>query len=129
MARKTSIFHLFNTTHFPTAAEAGTVRKIIADSNDELSKLRNQVTVLRNKLSKLLAKCDLVEERIKVHGALLAPIRRLPQEILSEIFLHCLPVYPDHFLRVPFKDAPCSFARFACIGGKSHDAHVASGPP
>ncbi|TDL23842.1 hypothetical protein BD410DRAFT_787137 [Rickenella mellea] len=111
MAKRTSIRHLLNTTRVPTAAEADTVRQIIEESYGELSKLRNQVDAFRNKLSNLLAKCELLEKRIEVHEAIVAPIRRLPQEVLSEIFLHCLPSRDNDLNIFPFKEAPLLLCR------------------
>ncbi|TDL23840.1 hypothetical protein BD410DRAFT_787134 [Rickenella mellea] len=106
MAKKTSIRHLLNTTRVPTAAEAETVRQIIEEGYVELWKLRNQATAVKNKLSNLLAKYELTEKRIKAHAAILAPIRRLPQEVLSEIFFYCLPARGDHLKTFSFHEAP-----------------------
>jgi hypothetical protein len=97
--------------------EANTIRAIISEKESELDRLRREIVDTQDTLATLLAienpaddtdylaeveRCQsalnhLVRNRDEASGVLekhrvsLSPVRRLPPEVLGEIFLHCLP--------------------------------------
>lgn len=63
------------------------IRTVIGDAKDEITRLKDMIQTLKERLEK-------VEMCVAEHEALVAPIRQLPSEVLSEIFLSCLPQPP-----------------------------------
>lgn len=63
----------------------------LAEPQLRLSQLESEIAQLNNLLETFSMKRDLVKRYIEAHRALMSPIRRLPVETLSEIFMHCLP--------------------------------------
>ncbi|ESK94546.1 hypothetical protein Moror_8013 [Moniliophthora roreri MCA 2997] len=76
--------HLLQTNYAPSPDELHEIRKII-------SKPEEQVRLLNEEIIQLQAKRDKLQNFIDGHHALLSPARRIPRDIVSEIFLHCLP--------------------------------------
>ncbi|KAE9409460.1 hypothetical protein BT96DRAFT_1084622 [Gymnopus androsaceus JB14] len=46
-------------------------------------------------LDSLLSEKQRIETYIQAHTTLLSPMRQIPQETLTEIFIHCLPAEPS----------------------------------
>ncbi|KII88525.1 hypothetical protein PLICRDRAFT_110496, partial [Plicaturopsis crispa FD-325 SS-3] len=65
-------------------AEANLAREIVDRRREDLARIDEQIDDLRQRRERLV-------ESLDDHAALLAPIRRLPPEILSEIFFHVMP--------------------------------------
>ncbi|KAJ7650062.1 hypothetical protein FB45DRAFT_1050144 [Roridomyces roridus] len=66
----------------------------VADSGLEtglLDHLDAEIEGARSVLKHLLTERDETRDDLEVHRALLSPIRRVPPEVLGEIFMHCLP--------------------------------------
>jgi len=53
--------------------------------------MKKEMSRLQSALDKLQSQHDDLENLIRAHRQLLTPFRRLPNEVLSEIFIHCLP--------------------------------------
>ncbi|KAJ6458894.1 hypothetical protein DFH09DRAFT_1062962 [Mycena vulgaris] len=56
-----------------------------------LDKFDADIESAQSVLRSLLTERDQTHETLEAHRALLSPIRRVPPEVLCEIFLHCLP--------------------------------------
>jgi hypothetical protein len=67
------------------------IKHLIATASDILYRLNSEIDQLQTTLQKLERERDLIQHHIDAHEGLLSPTRRLPAEILSEIFSHCLP--------------------------------------
>ncbi|KAK7002210.1 hypothetical protein R3P38DRAFT_3605046 [Favolaschia claudopus] len=74
-----------NTNYIPTEAEIADIRAHLAPREAELARLSAAI-------QELAAKRERMEEYIQAHKALMCHSRRIPQDILGEIFLECLPV-------------------------------------
>ncbi|KAJ7573220.1 hypothetical protein C8J56DRAFT_740434, partial [Mycena floridula] len=76
------------TNFSPLDHQAQHIRSLCSSYRAEVSRideaLRNTVRVLTNRLDEL-------QWNINAHSLLLAPIRRVPVDIFSEIFSHCIP--------------------------------------
>ncbi|KAK7453571.1 hypothetical protein VKT23_011848 [Stygiomarasmius scandens] len=82
---------LLGTNHAASDDEAREIHQLLARPLEKLDYLNSEITRLETTLSVLKQERDHVEQYIDAHKALLSPARRLPSEILSEIFVHCLP--------------------------------------
>ncbi|KAJ6507937.1 hypothetical protein C8R47DRAFT_62724 [Mycena vitilis] len=60
-------------------------------SSGALDKFDADIEGARSMLRGLLMERDQAHEALEAHRALLSPIRRIPPEVLSAIFVHCLP--------------------------------------
>nr|GAT48716.1 predicted protein [Mycena chlorophos] len=107
---------LLESNHAPSDGEARAIRDIIrskeslfqeltgkiGDAQAELDTALSQaegdadpqVENARTVLVGLLQERDATHETLEAHRALLSPIRRLPPEVLGEIFIQCLPKDP-----------------------------------
>ncbi|KAJ7596356.1 hypothetical protein C8J56DRAFT_849783 [Mycena floridula] len=80
---------------FLTDVEAKSIRFQLPIAADELSRYDTRITQLRFTIDKLELERDNLHGSIKHGRALIAPIRRLPTEILTNIFEWCLEPNPD----------------------------------
>ena len=76
--------HILHTNHALCRSELKHAREIVLEVEDDLARLEDQIAQLQQKRDALM-------KYAKDHRALLTPIRRVPPEILSDIFLACLP--------------------------------------
>ncbi|RXW18831.1 hypothetical protein EST38_g7032 [Candolleomyces aberdarensis] len=81
----------FGTNYAPTAAELGEIRCLLDKPIPDLAGLDEDIRRVTLELSVLNAKRDAYKLYMANHNALLAPIRRIPVDILYAIFLLCLP--------------------------------------
>ncbi|KAF9484196.1 hypothetical protein BDN70DRAFT_782624, partial [Pholiota conissans] len=83
--------------HIPSVEEELQVRAVIQDAEERMV----EIDATRARISRLLD--ELAQERVKIqeytdlHRVMVAPVWNLPPEILSGIFISCLP----HRLRYP----------------------------
>ncbi|KAF5356528.1 hypothetical protein D9758_008266 [Tetrapyrgos nigripes] len=83
--------HLLSSNYAASDSDIPCIKTIINSSSDTLRRLNSEIQKLQTALRELEQKRDSVQTCIDAHRALLSPSRRLPVEILSEIFAHCLP--------------------------------------
>ncbi|KAF5355360.1 hypothetical protein D9758_006111 [Tetrapyrgos nigripes] len=83
--------HLLSSNYAASDSDVPLVKAIITSSSDTLRRLNSEVQKLQTALRELEQKRNSVQTWIDAHRALLSPSRRLPAELLSEIFVHCLP--------------------------------------
>ncbi|ESK95825.1 hypothetical protein Moror_12437 [Moniliophthora roreri MCA 2997] len=76
--------HLVGTNNAPSPEELEEIRNLVR-------KPEEQVRLLNEKISQLQAQRDKLQSFIDCHRVLLSPARRIPRDIISEVFLHCLP--------------------------------------
>jgi len=75
----------------PSSEQALHIRDILSKKQADLLRLDLEVTRVQALLTQLIHDQDETRKYVQVHQAFLAPIRRIPLEILQEIFIHCLP--------------------------------------
>jgi hypothetical protein len=68
---------------YPTAAEVSFNKKIIYDIDQEMEDVNEQIKALQLRL-------QLLRKRRNNHASYISPLRRLPQEIITNIFHICL---------------------------------------
>ncbi|KIK60968.1 hypothetical protein GYMLUDRAFT_139428, partial [Collybiopsis luxurians FD-317 M1] len=92
---------VLGTNHVPTPTELGQLKVLLVDAQWELFLVESEIdwhvhwAVPEN----LLIEKQKIEKFIDAHRALMSPIRRMPVEILAEIFVHCLPTDPVYAVR------------------------------
>ncbi|KAJ7069457.1 hypothetical protein C8F01DRAFT_976980, partial [Mycena amicta] len=74
----------FNTNYCPTDEEVAQIKTLLVEP-------RVRLRDLDERIEKLQEERDKVAAHIAAHEALISPIRRIPLDILQELFLACLP--------------------------------------
>ncbi|KAK1222044.1 hypothetical protein PQX77_015143 [Marasmius sp. AFHP31] len=77
--------------YIPPDEQVLQTRKQLKKDEEVFSLYDEEITRLQTVLGKLVERKNLVEKRMKERRALVSAIRRLPNEILSEIFHSCVP--------------------------------------
>ncbi|KAH9484811.1 hypothetical protein JR316_0001713 [Psilocybe cubensis] len=85
-----SIDMLLSSNVEPSEEEASKIQSLLVEPTRQLEELENNIRVLEIQLEDLKAKRTTTKETISRYRAVLSPIRRLPADVLREIFLHCL---------------------------------------
>lgn len=80
--------HLLGTNGVPSEEQTKRISSFAIAAKAELSRLESQMDALS------LTHAQMTRQ-LEEHTALLSPIRRLPPELLAEIFQHSLPSYPQ----------------------------------
>ncbi|KAF8886258.1 hypothetical protein CPB84DRAFT_1549400 [Gymnopilus junonius] len=80
-----------NTNYVPTNIDRAQILELLREPEVEVAKLNAEIAHLQSELDQLEAQHDGLEQAIFDHYQLLSPFRRLPDDILQEIFLRCLP--------------------------------------
>ncbi|KAJ7592592.1 hypothetical protein C8J56DRAFT_479513 [Mycena floridula] len=75
---------LLASSSLPTEAERAYLNQLLNTSNDEISRLTAAI-------DKLVLEREALQCNVVSYKAILAPIRRLPEDMLREIFVSCLP--------------------------------------
>jgi hypothetical protein len=73
-----------------SAPQTRMVRDTLCTTQSRISKIDNEITRLMNSVKELQSKRDTLLTYAEMHTILLAPIQRLPPEILAAIFLNCM---------------------------------------
>ncbi|KAF8592298.1 hypothetical protein K439DRAFT_1324941, partial [Ramaria rubella] len=76
----------------PDARTTASMRAVIGCQEKRMEQLDDEIAFLECRICELQAQKTILEQRCNVNKAILAPIRRLPPEILIEIFLRCVSV-------------------------------------
>jgi F-box-like len=80
-----------HTNYIPIVPEIDLIHQVILKPLDDISQLDPKIARLKAILDDLSQERDELSRFVQDHRALLSGARRLPQDIVLEIFLHCLP--------------------------------------
>jgi hypothetical protein len=94
---------IIGTYDAPTGLQKYLIRKAIKDGKTDLARLDTEITQVQALLDQLLLERQALVHHVDIHQTLLSPMRRLPSELISEIFFHCL---PDEICPLRAKRAP-----------------------
>ncbi|KAJ7031003.1 hypothetical protein C8F04DRAFT_1111994 [Mycena alexandri] len=81
------------TNYCPKDEELVEIKNLIIEPTLRLRRLDDEIVELQSALVKLAAERDSVEAFVDAHKALISPARRLPLDIIQEIFVACLPTH------------------------------------
>ncbi|KAJ7161914.1 hypothetical protein C8R43DRAFT_1233475 [Mycena crocata] len=76
----------FKTNYVPSDSEINLIRAHVVPHTKELARLEGLI-------QDLITQRDQIAEYIDLHTAIISPARRLPHDIVQEIFLACLPTH------------------------------------
>ncbi|KAJ2919892.1 hypothetical protein MD484_g615, partial [Candolleomyces efflorescens] len=88
---------ILGTNHIPTERERERIAEFLIEPDTQLAELQDIISEQEEKLQKLKKRCQKLQEYIKAHRVIISLIRQLPDDVLREIFVACLPTdrYPE----------------------------------
>lgn len=101
--------HLLRTNYVPSVSEMDEIKTHLLGATEELGLLDAEILQLQATIDALRTKRQKLYTYIIDHQALLTPMRRIPQDILQEIFIRCLPVH--HNAVISHREAPLLLGR------------------
>ncbi|KAJ7441692.1 hypothetical protein FB451DRAFT_117073 [Mycena latifolia] len=81
------------TNYCPKDEEIAQIQTLLIEPTLRLKRLDDEITVLQKALDKLAEEHAGLSAFVETHMALLSPVRRLPLDIIQEIFIACLPTH------------------------------------
>ncbi|KAE9397862.1 hypothetical protein BT96DRAFT_822742, partial [Gymnopus androsaceus JB14] len=90
---------VIGTNHAPSTAELKSLKELLIHPQHELSRMETEIDRVQTLLNSLLSEKQKIKEYIEAHRALASPVRQIPPETLSEIFIQCLPTEPSYPVR------------------------------
>ena len=102
-----------HTNYFPSASEFLDIKDFLTEPLARLSTLDAKIQRLNLTMLDLYLQRHALSEEIEAHRALISPFRRLPLEIMGEIFAHCLPTHHNAFMSV--EEAPLLLGRVCSV--------------
>lgn len=81
---------LLGTQALPTPQQITDIKEVISDSSKDVDTLTIDIDRINELCSQLVDRRSKLLRKVDEHQALLAPIRRLPTEVLGLIFVQCL---------------------------------------
>ncbi|CAK5270551.1 unnamed protein product [Mycena citricolor] len=85
---------LLGTNYVPQDDERERINRFLVSPIDELRRLNHEIREVEERLHALCTQRDELETEIGKHKALVSLVRRLPDELLGEIFCFCIAAYP-----------------------------------
>ncbi|KAF7348267.1 F-box domain-containing protein [Mycena sanguinolenta] len=98
-----------NTNYVPSDAEVLEIRSLLVDPTHDLARIDAQIEAMEVSLGQLKEQRASLKEPIDAHKALISPMRRIPQDVLLEIFFSCLPT--EHNALIDPAQAPLILGR------------------
>ncbi|KAJ7111848.1 hypothetical protein C8R44DRAFT_711441 [Mycena epipterygia] len=83
--------HILHTNTVPSDAECQRIYDFLIEPRKELSDLSDEISRMRNLIEELTRKRDALDAFIGAHLAVVSPARRLPEDVVRDIFVACLP--------------------------------------
>lgn len=85
-----------NTNHTPSDSETLKIRALLVGPTDELARMDAQIEAMEIALCQLKEQRELLKRPTDAHRAFILSMRRIPQDLLLEIFFRCLPSQRSH---------------------------------
>ncbi|KAF8196783.1 hypothetical protein K438DRAFT_1825544 [Mycena galopus ATCC 62051] len=81
------------TNYSPSDDEVVEIKSLLAEPTHRLKELDDKIAEMQKAIDKLAEERDGIEAYVQSHKALISPTRRLPPDIIQEIFIACLPTH------------------------------------
>ncbi|KAJ7681834.1 hypothetical protein DFH06DRAFT_1159445 [Mycena polygramma] len=88
---------LLNSNQPPEDSETSSIKAVISQTVVTLTRVDDEISRLRERLGQLETERYQLEHCVLQHRAILSPLRRLPAEVLGEIFSWTLPVACERY--------------------------------
>lgn len=98
-----------STNYVPSENEIDEILNLLVDPINQLVQIDTKIARLQNIIDQLSLKRTQLHTDIAGHRALITPMRRIPQELLQEIFIRCLPAH--HNAVMSCREAPLLLGR------------------
>ncbi|KAJ2915549.1 hypothetical protein MD484_g4884, partial [Candolleomyces efflorescens] len=92
--------HYFNTNYVPSDHEIVTIRELISRGKMIMDDVKRRKEELQHEWRELKKSWEVQKREVEGHKALLSPIKRIPRDILSSIFLAAVEGRPDRPQRI-----------------------------
>ncbi|KAJ7679156.1 hypothetical protein DFH06DRAFT_1165846 [Mycena polygramma] len=83
--------HLLTSNEGPFDSELPVIRDIVSKGQEEVDAFNSQIATLDAQRARLVGERDQISEHVRQHRAILSTIRRVPPELVGEIFALTLP--------------------------------------
>ncbi|KDR83118.1 hypothetical protein GALMADRAFT_88974 [Galerina marginata CBS 339.88] len=100
---------LLKTNESPSEGTLIEVKELLSKPLQELENKEAEIERLEQTLKNLQEERDVIQNSIKEYATILSPIRRLPSDIVHEIFYHCLPIHRNPIMSIT--EAPLLLTR------------------
>ncbi|KAJ7090838.1 hypothetical protein B0H15DRAFT_948602 [Mycena belliarum] len=84
---------LLGTNYCPEDDEVGEIKALLVEPSQRLKRLDDVIAGLQNALDQLMEERARLSAHVDAHKALRSPVRRLPLDIIQEIFVACIPTH------------------------------------
>ncbi|KAJ7785657.1 hypothetical protein B0H16DRAFT_1247991, partial [Mycena metata] len=81
------------TNYCPLDEEVLEIQRLLVEPLSRLKGIDDKIAELQKTIDELTQERDSVSTYVETHKALLSPLRRLPLDIIQEIFIACLPTH------------------------------------
>ncbi|KAJ6594528.1 hypothetical protein B0H19DRAFT_921036, partial [Mycena capillaripes] len=81
------------TNYCPQDEELAQIKDLLIEPCLRLKRLDDEIAIIQNTIQKLAEERDTLSSYVEAHRALTSPLRRLPLDIIEEIFMACLPTH------------------------------------
>ncbi|KAJ6594553.1 hypothetical protein B0H19DRAFT_900769, partial [Mycena capillaripes] len=81
------------TNYCPQDEELAQINDLLIEPCLRLKHLDDEIAVMQKAINKLNEERDALTTYVEAHRALIFPVRRLPLDIMEEIFMACLPTH------------------------------------
>ncbi|KAJ6501986.1 hypothetical protein C8R45DRAFT_819275, partial [Mycena sanguinolenta] len=81
------------TNYCPTDQEVVEIRSLLVQPTVRIQSLDDKIASLQKTMDKLVEERDGLQSYVEAHRALISPVRRLPLDIIQEIFVACIPTH------------------------------------
>ncbi|KAJ7699293.1 hypothetical protein B0H17DRAFT_1049373 [Mycena rosella] len=97
------------TNHCPSDEEVVEIKALLQDPTRQLQRVDNEIAVIWKIIDKLTRERDRLSAYVEAHKALISPVRRLPLDIIQEIFVACVPTHRNCVMSA--REAPVLLGR------------------
>ncbi|KAJ7512827.1 hypothetical protein B0H11DRAFT_1843221 [Mycena galericulata] len=97
------------TNYCPNDDELFEIQTLLVETTLRLKRLDDEITGMQNTINKLIGERESLGAYVQAHAALISPTRRLPLDIIQEIFVACLPTHRNCVMSA--REAPVLLGR------------------
>ncbi|KAJ7140792.1 hypothetical protein C8R44DRAFT_761894 [Mycena epipterygia] len=97
------------TNYCPTDEEMTEIQSLIVEPGLRLQRLDDEIADLQKAIDKLAEERASLDAYVEAHKALISPVRRLPLDVIQEIFVACIPTHRNCVMSA--REAPVLLGR------------------